>query len=227
MMKLTERLRLVAEKTEPCICVADIGTDHAYLPVWLLQNAKAERAIAADINPKPLQNAQHTLEQYGLADHIELRLSNGLQNFSPDEVQEIVIAGMGGTQISEMIMQTPWLQDPHKHLVLQPMTHFEDVRQALCENGFWIESESTIAEGKRIYLVLSARFSGKEQNYPEWYYYAGKLPQSRAQTDFLFLKKVLARLQKRADALKIADPQESERLQRIIKEIRHECGTDF
>lgn len=223
MLKLTNRLQLVADCVNPCICMADIGTDHAYLPVWCLQNFKAQSAVAADINPKPLSNARKTVEEYGLGDKINLRLSDGLKNIASDEAQEIVVAGMGGNQIADMIFETPWLRDESKHLVLQPMTHFEDVRRALCENGFVIESEQTTAEGERLYLVISARFADKTCFYPDWYYYAGELPYGNRETDALFLKKVIARLQKRADAIKESDNKESNKLFKIIEEIENEC----
>lgn len=222
MLKLTNRLQLVADCVSPCVCMADIGTDHAYLPAWCLLNGKAHFAIAADINPNPLGNARKTLAEYSLVEQIELRLSDGLQSIAPDEAQEIVVAGMGGNQIADMINDTPWLQDESKHLILQPMTHFEDVRRALCENGFKIEDERTTAEGERLYLVISARFCEERREYPLWYAFAGELPHGKAETDMLFLDKIVARLKKRADALQEKDPAESERLFEIIKEIENE-----
>lgn len=227
MLKLTERLQLVADFLDPCECFADIGTDHAYLPVWMLQNGKARYAIAADINPNPLKNARKTLAQYGFAEQIELRLSDGLQNIAPWEVGAIAVAGMGGNQIADMISGTPWLQNAEIQLVLQPMTHFEDVRRALRENGFCVLREETVAEGERVYLALSARYSGEIREYPEWYDYAGTLPQNPTETNLLFLKKVLARLQKRADALQSSNTEESEKLFKIIKEIKNACRADL
>lgn len=227
MLKLTERLQLVADFLDPCECFADIGTDHAYLPVWMLQNGKARYAIAADINPNPLKNARNTLAQYGFAEQIELRLSDGLQNIAPWEVGAIAVAGMGGNQIADMISGTPWLQNAEIQLVLQPMTHFEDVRRALRENGFSVLREETVAEGERVYLALSARYSGEIREYPEWYDYAGTLPQNPTETNLLFLKKVLARLQKRADALQLSNTEESEKLFKIIKEIKNACRADL
>ena len=227
MLKLTERLQLVADFLDPCECFADIGTDHAYLPVWVLQNGKARYAVAADINPNPLKNARNTLAQYGFAEQIELRLSDGLQNIAPWEVGAVAVAGMGGNQIADMIAGTPWLQNAEIQLVLQPMTHFEDVRRALRENGFCVLREETVADGERVYLALSARYSGEIREYPEWYDYAGTLPQNPTETNLLFLKKVLARLQERASALQETDVTESERLFKIIKEIKNACRADL
>lgn len=227
MLNLTNRLQLVADCVNPCICMADIGTDHAYLPAWCLLNDKVQFAIAADIHPKPLANARQTLGTYGLEERIDLRLSDGLQNIAADEVQEIVIAGMGGNQIADMIANTAWLQDNAKHLILQPMTHFEDVRKSLLENGFQIETERTAAEGERLYLVISARFCGETRIYPEWYFYAGELVRGKTQTDSLFLEKILTRLKKRATALCEKDAAESARLFAVIKEIEHERRADL
>ncbi|MGN0520254.1 MAG: class I SAM-dependent methyltransferase [Candidatus Fimenecus sp.] len=227
MLNLTNRLQLVADCVNPCVCMADIGTDHAYLPAWCLLNGKAQFAIAADINPKPLANARQTLGTYGLEERIDLRLSDGLQSISADEVQEIVVAGMGGNQIADMIEKTSWLQDETKHLVLQPMTHFEDVRKSLLKNGFQIETERTTAEGQRLYLVISARFCGETRTYPAWYFYAGELVLGKTQTDCLFLHKILARLRKRADALCEKNAQEANRLYGIIKEIENERRADL
>ncbi len=223
MLKLTERLQMVADFLDPCACFADIGTDHAYLPVWMLQNGKAHYAIAADINPNPLKNARTTLAQYGFAEQIELRLSDGLQNIDAWEVGAVAVAGMGGNQIADMVAGTPWLQDEKKQLVLQPMTHFEDVRRALRENGFSVLREETVAEGERVYLAISARYSGESRAYPEWYDYAGTLPQNPTGTNLLYLQKVLSRLEKRAKALQSANPKESEKLFAIIKEIKDAC----
>ena len=156
-----------------------------------------------------------------------MRLSDGLQNIAADEAQEIVIAGMGGNQIADMIANTAWLQDNAKHLILQPMTHFEDVRKSLLENGFQIETEQTAAEGERLYLVISARFCGETRIYPEWYFYAGELVRGKTQTDSLFLEKILTRLKKRATALCEKDAAESARLFAVIKEIEHERRADL
>lgn len=207
--------------------MADIGTDHAYLPAWCLLNGKTQFAIAADINPNPLANARQTLGTYGLEERIDLRLSDGLQNIAADEAQEIVVAGMGGNQIADMIENTAWLQDNAKHLILQPMTHFEDVRKALLENGFQIETERTTAEGERLYLVITARYSGEQREYPAWYFYAGELVHGKTRTDCLFLEKILARLNKRATALCEKDAAKSARLFAIIKEIEHERRADL
>lgn len=206
----------------PCDAFSDIGTDHAYLPAWLIQNGVVRRAVAADIHKKPLENAQKTISLYGLENQIELRLSDGFAKILPEEAVEIAVAGMGGEQIAAMIENTPWLKTGDKHLILQPMTHYEDVRRALCENGFEILSEKTAAEGERVYLVISARYTGAAEAKPEWYYYAGKLTDDPTGTNDLLLQKILKRLKKRAVSVAPSDPETAEHLESIIKEIENE-----
>lgn len=222
MIKLTNRLKAVAELVMPCDAFVDIGTDHAYLPAWLIQNGVVRRAVAADIHKMPLENAQKTISLYGLENKIELRLSDGFAKILPEEAVEIAVAGMGGEQIAAMIENTPWLKAVDKHLILQPMTHYEDVRRALCENGFSILCEKTAAEGERVYLVISARYTGAAEEKPEWYYYAGKLTDDPTGTNDLLLQKILKRLKKRAVSVAPSDPETAEHLESIIKEIENE-----
>lgn len=222
MIKLTNRLKAVAELVAPCDAFVDIGTDHAYLPAWLIQNGVVRRAVAADIHKKPLENAQKTISLYGLENQIELRLSDGFAKILPEEAEEIAVAGMGGEQIAAMIENTPWLKTGDKHLILQPMTHYEDVRRALCENGFSILCEKTVTEGERVYLVISARYTGAVEEKPEWYYYAGKLTDDPTGTNDLLLQKILKRLKKRAVSVAPSDPETAEHLESIIKEIENE-----
>ena len=222
MIKLTNRLKAVAELVAPCDAFADIGTDHAYLPAWLIQNGVVRRAVAADIHKKPLENAQKTISLYGLENQIELRLSDGFAKILPEEAEEIAVAGMGGEQIAAMIENTPWLKAVDKHLILQPMTHYEDVRRALCENGFSILCEKTVTEGERVYLVISARYTGAAEEKPEWYYYAGKLTDDPTGTNDLLLQKILKRLKKRAVSVAPSDPETAEHLESIIKELENE-----
>lgn len=220
-MKLTNRLLAAANFIEPCVCLADIGTDHAYLPAYCLLNGLCQYAIAADIREKPLANARKTLAACGLIEQVELRLSDGLRNFSPNEVSQIAIAGMGGNQIADMITETPWLQADGVHLILQPMTHFEDVRRALLENGFSIEQETVATEGERLYLVMSARYCGECRSCSDAYAYAGTLPQSKEPQALAFLQKTLERLRKRALALETRDTLEAARLKKTVEEIEN------
>ncbi len=197
MIKLTERLQCVAGYVEKCECFLDVGTDHAYLPAYLIEKGIAKRAIASDINPNPLLNAEKTLEAEGLKDAIELRLSDGFENIRENEAAEIAVAGMGGIMIAEMLSKTEWLRNGKYHLILQPMTHFYDVRRALNAYGFEILDEKAVEEGKRVYLVISARFTGTEKPKSEGWYYFGSLLNSENEADRKYGAKVITSLKKK------------------------------
>ena len=224
MLHLTPRLAAVTDAVKPCGCVADIGTDHAYVPIRLLQEGKVSRAIAADIHKQPLENARRSVERYGLEDRVELRLSDGLQNICAGEAQTIIIAGMGGEQIAEMLDNTLWLRQKGIQLVLQPMTDSEDVRRALRENGFFKMTETTVAEGRRIYLVISAAWDDtKKPRVTAGSDYIGALRPHEVETDRLFLQNVLRRLQTKADALREKGDRQAAALNEIIREVSDAC----
>lgn len=190
MIKLTPRLKAVADMLEKCECFLDVGTDHAYLPAYIVEKGVAKCAIASDINPNPLKNALKTLEEEGLESKIELRLSAGFENIRENEAEQIAVAGMGGIMIAEMIENTAWLKNPDLHLVLQPMTHFELVRKALHSNGFEIDLELTVNEGERAYLVMSARYLGEVPEKPPYWFYFGDLLKSEKESDKMIVRKI-------------------------------------
>ncbi|MBR2578981.1 MAG: SAM-dependent methyltransferase, partial [Clostridia bacterium] len=107
-LKLSSRLKLCTEMVTPNHQIADIGTDHAYIPVWLALNGKITSALACDIRKGPLENASKNIEQYGLSNTIKTRLSDGLVNIAENEADEIIIAGMGGNIISNILRNCTW-----------------------------------------------------------------------------------------------------------------------
>lgn len=155
-MELTARLRSIADQVPAGAVLADIGTDHAYLPVWLLLNGRIDRAIAADLREGPLARAKETAELHGVTDKVSFRLCNGLADISPHEADVIAIAGMGGETIASILSAAPWTKEG-KLLLLQPMTSFTDLRLWLQENGYTIESETLSREGRRLYSCLCVR----------------------------------------------------------------------
>lgn len=154
-VELTPRLQAVARLIPRGSRLADIGTDHGYLPVWLIQNRIIPSAIAADLRPGPLARARETVDRFGLAGSIALRLCNGLSGIRSEEVDAVAIAGMGGETISQILSAAPWLKENHIKLVLQPMSTQRELRIWLCENGFRIEYETIAAEDDVFYHVMS------------------------------------------------------------------------
>lgn len=157
------RLSLCAEYVREGSRLADIGTDHGYLPVALCRSGKIPSALACDINPLPLQSAEENIAKYRLSDRIQTRLSDGLKEVRPDEADDIVIAGMGGELIRDILAAAPWVKDAGKRLILQPMTHHEDLIGWLYENGFAIGRQDAVFDEGKYYTVLSAQYTGKAQ----------------------------------------------------------------
>ena len=221
-MKLSPRLKMVADMVRPGVVVADIGTDHAYLPIYLLQNGICPGAIASDVRQGPLENAGMSVLSAGFTDKIDVRASDGLERINSHEVQDIILAGMGGNLIVRLLACTPWLCDSQKRLILQPMTHAESVREYLCKNGFKILFEQACFEGQRAYISMCVCY--QESPTPclnPAYYFIGELPACGSVAASKYIEKIYKRLSKRASALATSgsNPQEAEHLQGILKEI--------
>lgn len=153
-MDLTPRLRAIAEQVPEGARLADIGTDHGYLPVWLVLNGVAGSAIAADLRQGPLARARRTAARYGVEGKLSFRLCDGLAGIAPEEADVISIAGMGGDTIAAILAAAPWTRD--KALLLQPMTAQPELRLWLQTHGYAIRGERVAREGQRLYCVLAA-----------------------------------------------------------------------
>ena len=150
-LQLQPRLRLLADLVPQGARLADIGTDHGYLPVWLMQQGRITSAIAADIGPEPLAHARRTAEEYGAA--LDLRLGNGLAAVAPEECDTIVIAGMGGENIAQILAGAPWTADGRHTLLLQPQTKVELLRRWISENGYVCRDERLVWDKGKLYVV--------------------------------------------------------------------------
>ncbi|MEI3090393.1 MAG: class I SAM-dependent methyltransferase [Oscillospiraceae bacterium] len=153
---ISKRLRLCAQLVPEGARVADIGTDHGYLGLYLLQNGLAAHVLAADLRPQPLQTAKLHAAKFGFAGQMEFRLSDGLAEIAPDEADTIVCAGMGGDLIVEILSACPWLRDRNYTLILQPQSAGQELRRWLGEHGFAIACEQLVQDGKFLYTVLRA-----------------------------------------------------------------------
>lgn len=173
MTNLDKRLAMVASMVRRGSRVADIGTDHAYLPVYLVQAGICPGGIAADIRSGPLEAACRTVTEAGLTDVIALRLGDGLSPVVADEADDIVIAGMGGETIVEILSAADWVKDGRLRLVLQPMTRAEELRRWLLTNGFLITEERLVRDGHRLYPVLAAAYTAAPPETDEFPCFAG------------------------------------------------------
>ncbi len=170
-MKLTDRLLKIASLVSKGKKVADIGTDHGYIPVYLLNNKKIDYAILADVNKGPLENAKKEVEYNNLENKVDLRLGSGLEVLNENEVDEIIIAGMGGILISELLEAKKSISHTVDKLILQPMQAQSELRKYLYNNGYEIVNEVLVKEDFRIYEIIEAKYTGKNTNIENDIYY--------------------------------------------------------
>ena len=173
MNKLTKRLNAVASLVNSGSSVADVGCDHGYVPVFLIENNIARFCVAMDINEKPLSSCQRLVEEEQLEDKITTRLSNGLEKLESGECDTVIIAGMGGELIVDIISRCQFSNE--LHFILQPMTHPEYVRKYLYDNGYEIFNDIIVDEGKHSYSVFDAKYTGKISPKSEKDYYLGNI----------------------------------------------------
>lgn len=199
-MSLSQRLKLIASLVPKGARVCDIGTDHARLPIYLIEQKTAERVIATDIRPLPLENAKRNVALSGVTG-IELRLCDGLSAVKKSETDTVIIAGMGGEVISGIISRGELLRErPYPLLILQPTTSPEALRKYLYESGFEILTETALKENGKLYSVMTACFTCEAKEMPEYFYFAGKTD-PKTEDGYLYIKKQYIRLKKCADAL--------------------------
>ena len=150
-VKLSARLAAVAALVEPGSRVADVGTDHGYIPIYLVQTGIADRALAMDVRPGPLERARAHVDRLspGCRERIETRLSDGLKALSPGEADTVVIAGMGGELMIRILDEGRHMWDSLRRLILSPQSELQKVRHFLSQEGFCILGETMVKdEGK-------------------------------------------------------------------------------
>ena len=155
-MQLSLRLSAIAEMVTEGNRLVDVGCDHGYLPVDLIQKQKIPSAIAADVGKGPLSRAQEHIEQYGLGKYIETRLSDGLREIREGEGDTLVIAGMGGPLMERILTDGKEVLRSFKELILQPQSDIGHVRWFLFANGYQIMEENSVLEDGKFYFIMKA-----------------------------------------------------------------------
>ncbi len=220
MLNLSERMLMAAKMVRKGSSVADIGTDHAYLPAHLILNGISPKALACDVRKGPLENAKKTVETYGIKDKITLRLSDGFDEIEPCEADDFIMCGMGGTLMEQLVSRTYWLKDVKKRLIVQPQSHAEDIRRFLVENGFEILFEDACIDGGKLYCAMAAEYTGEIKEKPISYIYSGELPKCRKKEAKMFLENINLRLKKKLEAEKIHGTAENaEYLEKVTNEL--------
>lgn len=185
-MSVDNRLKKIAGMVRRGSTVADIGTDHAYLPVFLVKEGIIDKAFACDVSDGPLENARINIEKSGVS-CIITRKGDGLNAVEPFEADTFIIAGMGGDLIARILGASPWIRDEKYDLILQPMTAVEDLREYLCLNGFEITLEQAVKAQNRIYTVMKVRFSGKALESSPLFYFFGKLIDNIGEDELVYI----------------------------------------
>ena len=181
---LSPRLEAVAELVRHGAVLSDVGTDHALLPAHLLLCGKIKSAVASDIVAGPLHRAEETVRRYGLTGKITTVLTPGLAGIEKYAPTDVVIAGMGGQTIAEILKEAPFVKNPDLRLILQPMTKGELLRDFLAAEGFEITKELRVREQERIYVVLCCHYTGVPYTLAPLERLFGRVPQG--QTDPLY-----------------------------------------
>ncbi len=158
---MNARLQAISVLVEDGTGLVDVGTDHGYLPVHLALTDYPGALFASDIHIEPLNAARRSADQAGVRDRICFLHCDGLALCPPDEIDTIVIAGMGGDMIVKILDEAEWCMNERYRLILQPMTKAEVVRYWLVYNEFGIESETLVEDDGILYQIISASFGGK------------------------------------------------------------------
>ena len=153
---------------------ADIGTDHAYLPVFLAEKGRIKRAVAADINRGPIERAEVNIFSSGYSKIISTKQTDGLTGLDGMGITDIAICGMGGELIAKIIDAAEFTKDKSIRLILQPMTKAEVLRGFLISNGFTIVGE-TLAKEDKVYQIICAEYTGENGTYTDTELYLGRI----------------------------------------------------
>lgn len=208
-MKLTNRLLKIASLVTPNKRLADIGTDHGYIPVYLLNKNIINFAILADINKGPLENARKEVKMNKLEDKVDLRLGSGIEVLKCKEVDEIIIAGMGGILIGDLLEANKEVAHQTERLILQPMQAQDELRKYLFNNGYEILEEYLEKEDFRLYEIIVAKYTGKNTEVEDGIYYeiGKKLLENK---DELFVEFINNKIKKYNNIIEKLGDKESE-----------------
>lgn len=182
------RLLRASKFVRPSAYLADIGTDHAYLPVYLILTGRVERALASDINDGPVLHAKQSVARYGVSDKVDVIKSPGLDGAVDYPITDVVIAGMGGELIASIISDALWIKNEKYNLILQPMTHPEILRKYLLDEGFSIIGEDVVSdmddERAKVYQIINAVYTGERSSATDAELLFGKLNIERGGEEF-------------------------------------------
>ena len=214
-MILPKRLSLIASMVDRGAVVADIGTDHAHLPIYLVNNNVCSSALACDIKESPLETGRQNIVLCHLEDKIQTRISDGLSNIKSNEADTFTIAGMGGDMIIHILSKCPYIFDKKYTLILQPMTKYYTLMGWLFDNGFEIIRQECTHEGKHCYTVIKVRFRGGKIPHTPEDEFLGKLDLSNEENRLFLIKEI-----KKAEKRSIGDPSVIPVVEKLKKKLK-------
>lgn len=227
-MELSTRLKTIASFVSEGMCVADIGTDHGYIPIYLTSEGLSGKAFAMDVNRGPLERARQNIKKEGLDGQIECILSDGMEGL-PEDADSAVIAGMGGDLMEQILTRGEDKLCHVAELVLSPQSHWEKVRKFLHSHGYAIQKEALVREDGKYYIVIKA-VQGREAYSSSWQYsYGTYLPGSKdpLMEEYLLkekedIQKILTSFQgKDSETLKNRANELSSALEEIKEALKH------
>ena len=174
MLKLSKRLCAVAGLGSVGNCMADVGTEHGDMPIYLIRQGVVKSAIAMDINEGPLSRAKENIRQYGLDRYIAVRHSDGVLALQQKEADSVVIAGMGGGLVIKILTEGREILSSVGELILQPQSEVERVRHFLYEEGYRIVAEDMVFEDGKFYPMMRVLHGAEQEVFPEIYFQYGK-----------------------------------------------------
>ncbi len=216
-MELSKRLQTVAMAVTPGNRIADVGTDHGYIPIYLVKKGVCPKAYAMDVNKGPLARAAEHIKQEMLSGRIETRLSDGLLKLSPEEADTIIIAGMGGELICRILREASQFLSAGRELILQPQSEWFKVRHLLHDAGYHIAGEWFLKEDGKYYVVIKAlpAPAGQQESYPDEFHYAYGSCLLREQNPVLLEYLQKEQQKKKSILARMAQPEEEENIPQI------------
>lgn len=210
-----KRMALICEMVREGVTVCDVGTDHAYVPVELILSGKAPKCIITDISAPSLEKGVKNAKMAGCGDKIASYCTSGTIGVPIEAKTDIVIAGMGGELIAEILNQDGRLKEKELRFVLQPMSKAEVLRSYLAENGFLITDEARVEEGGRVYTVILCQYTGENYTLTDKELWLGRIERAEQPIDAVYREKVIKSLKIKLSGIESAENRDENAIVRL------------
>lgn len=202
---ISKRLLTAAKMIDKGAKVADVGCDHGYLSIFLVQNEIASYVCASDLREGPLGAARKNAEKFGVADKIDFVCADGFSGIEPGKVDTLICCGMGGDLIRKIIEHSPWVRDEKYTLILQPQSGQSEFRRWLTREGFSIEEEQPILDERFVYFSMKVRYTGQVTELtPGQAYVTPQMLESKSADLPFYIDRVLESLNKSIRGMEMA-----------------------